>query len=176
MAASTTSHYQSFRDPSTSRTVLIRTHLNKDTDERFVLWKDIQAIFPHTKYILHDNKAVQLMLDDNFEELIPLRISYHPGVILDVMSASEHADKEPPQPPSEVPRNSKSESSTIAPRVTKGPRKDIVLAMEDPAYSHFRDKDETTKLASSSTNAAVDLPSSQACIIDNVTSALQQLS
>ncbi|KAG0210249.1 hypothetical protein BGX31_001952, partial [Mortierella sp. GBA43] len=184
MAASTTSHYQSFRDPSTFRTVLIRTHPNKDTDERFVLWKDIQAIFPHTNYILHDNKAVQFMLDDNFEELAPLRISYHPGVILDIVSASEHADKEPPQSLSEVPRNSESESSAIALRVTKGPthgyckgRKDNILAMEDPACSRLRYKDETiTTLTSSSTNAAADLPSSQGCIIDNVTSALQQLS
>lgn len=70
MAASTPGarHSQAFRDVSTSAIVLIPTRLGKKTEERFVLWKDILAIFNNAHYITHDNEAVLFMVDDNFEQ------------------------------------------------------------------------------------------------------------
>jgi hypothetical protein len=63
-----TKHSQEFRDPFTSRTVIIPTRLDKKTDERFILWKDIQAVFKDANYIMHDNEVVLFMVDDKFEQ------------------------------------------------------------------------------------------------------------
>ncbi|KAF9365962.1 hypothetical protein BGX34_007166 [Mortierella sp. NVP85] len=59
---------QPVRDPSTSRTELIPTHLDKDTEEYFVLWDDILDTFSNAEYIKCNGEVVLFMVDDNFEQ------------------------------------------------------------------------------------------------------------
>ncbi|KAF8938439.1 hypothetical protein BGZ58_000892 [Dissophora ornata] len=80
-------HSQVFRDPTTSRTVPIPTRSDK-AGQRIVLWKDILRVFEDAKYILNNGDSVLFLTDDDFEDILPLRISHHPGVVLDVVVAS----------------------------------------------------------------------------------------
>ncbi|KAK3829188.1 MAG: hypothetical protein J3Q66DRAFT_324578 [Benniella sp.] len=87
-----TTYPQQFRDPFTSTTVLIPTRFDKRTEERFILWEDIQATFKDANYATYDGEVVLFTVDDNFKHLTPRRIAYYPGAILDVVvSAPEQA-------------------------------------------------------------------------------------
>jgi hypothetical protein len=59
---------QKFKDPFTSKTVLIPTRIDKKTDERFVLWEDIQATFENASYITNNGEVVLFMVDDNLNQ------------------------------------------------------------------------------------------------------------
>lgn len=68
METSPARHSQAFRDPSTFKTVLIPTRLDKKTKERFILWEDIRATFKNVDYIMHEGEVVLFMVDDNFKQ------------------------------------------------------------------------------------------------------------
>ncbi|KAI1299065.1 hypothetical protein EDD11_006549 [Mortierella claussenii] len=57
------------------------------TGEHIILWRDIQDHFANAERIVNGDRAVLFMTDDNFEYLMPKRIPYHPGVVLDVIVA-----------------------------------------------------------------------------------------
>ncbi|KAK3820222.1 MAG: hypothetical protein J3Q66DRAFT_439253 [Benniella sp.] len=71
--------------PTSQSTIFIPSKPDKKTGERIVLWRDIQREIQNANRIRNGNKSVVFMTDDDFEELIPRRIPYHPGVILDVI-------------------------------------------------------------------------------------------
>ncbi|KAF9988522.1 hypothetical protein BGZ65_000592 [Modicella reniformis] len=74
---------QGFRANNT--TLYIRARLDPKTGQYVVLWKDVQQVFKNASHIQHGITVISFMTDENFEELEPLRIEYHPGVVLDVI-------------------------------------------------------------------------------------------
>ncbi|KAF8966846.1 hypothetical protein BGZ46_000288 [Entomortierella lignicola] len=75
---------QAFRTTASSKTFNIPAHLDNKTGKHIVLWREIHQVFKNAEYIAHEGSLVPFLSDDNFEEIIPKRISYIPGAILDV--------------------------------------------------------------------------------------------
>ncbi|KAK3820208.1 MAG: hypothetical protein J3Q66DRAFT_368224 [Benniella sp.] len=108
-------HLQDFRvvsasssTPTSQSTISIASRFDEKTGERIVLWRHIQQAIKNADHVRNGNTFVVFMTDDNFEEsskmqqdsdrsptiftllgcayrLIPQRILYHPGVVLDVI-------------------------------------------------------------------------------------------
>ncbi|KAK3820206.1 MAG: hypothetical protein J3Q66DRAFT_368222 [Benniella sp.] len=102
-------HLQGFRVVSSSptnishTTIFIPSKLDEKTGDRIVLWRDIQREIKNADRVRNGNTSVVFMTGDDFEEqdsdrsptvftllgcayrLIPQRILYHPGVVLDVL-------------------------------------------------------------------------------------------
>ncbi|KAF9987364.1 hypothetical protein BGZ65_004014, partial [Modicella reniformis] len=76
---------QPFRNPSTLKVTNIPAVIDPKTGNPIILWRHIQAAFEKAKVILNGDSLVSFMIDENLEEVIPLRIAYHPGVVLDVV-------------------------------------------------------------------------------------------
>ncbi|KAF9909036.1 hypothetical protein EC991_009097 [Linnemannia zychae] len=51
--------------------------------------------FPHVQHVLDGSNIVALLTDDNFEELVPPRIAYLPGTVLEVVALNTHCDHNP---------------------------------------------------------------------------------
>ncbi|KAF9347499.1 hypothetical protein BGX34_003101, partial [Mortierella sp. NVP85] len=82
-------NFQEFRilsaSSSSDNSIFISSRLDKKTGERVVLWKDIQNEVDDARRIRNGKKSVSFMTDDDFNELDPKRILYHPGTVLDVI-------------------------------------------------------------------------------------------
>ncbi|KAG0209557.1 hypothetical protein BGX31_002077, partial [Mortierella sp. GBA43] len=76
---------QTFRNKSSSEVITIPTRLDPKSGQRVVRWKDIQQHFENAKTILNGKRSVLFLTDDDLEDLIPLRIAHHPGVVLEVV-------------------------------------------------------------------------------------------
>ncbi|KAG0307735.1 hypothetical protein BGZ98_009934 [Dissophora globulifera] len=63
----------------------IHTRLDNRGGQHFVLWKDIQSVFPHAKYILNSDEVVSFIKDEDSNEVQPLRIACQPGIVLRVV-------------------------------------------------------------------------------------------
>ncbi|KAF9352041.1 hypothetical protein BGX34_000221, partial [Mortierella sp. NVP85] len=64
----------------------IPARFDKTTEQHVILWKHIALAFKGAESVMKDDTLVPFMTDDDgFEDLEPLRIPYHPGVILDVV-------------------------------------------------------------------------------------------
>ncbi|KAF9982300.1 hypothetical protein BGZ65_003025, partial [Modicella reniformis] len=77
---------QAFRNPSTLKVANIPTVIDPKTGRPIILWRDIQAAFEKAKAVWNGESLVPLMIDENLEQVIPLRIAYHPGVVFDVVA------------------------------------------------------------------------------------------
>ncbi|KAG0246584.1 hypothetical protein B0O80DRAFT_501505 [Mortierella sp. GBAus27b] len=75
---------QAFRNRSTGNTVNIPTLVDPATEKRIILWRDIQFGIKNAESIWNGSSLVLFLTDDNFEQIKPLRIVHHPGVVLDV--------------------------------------------------------------------------------------------
>ncbi|KAF8939692.1 hypothetical protein BGZ58_008987 [Dissophora ornata] len=72
----------------------IDTRLDAQTNSRIVLLRDIERVFKSVQYIKNGSNAVSYLMDDNFEDLKPLRICYQPGAVLKVIvENSDNSDK-----------------------------------------------------------------------------------
>ncbi|KAG0254889.1 hypothetical protein BG011_005450 [Mortierella polycephala] len=76
----------------------IPTVFDKKTGQNVIIWEDIQAIFKDAEYIKNSDAAVPFLRDGSLDRLVPLRISYHPGVVLDliVRGVENRASVNPP--------------------------------------------------------------------------------
>ncbi|KAF8929112.1 hypothetical protein BGZ47_001272 [Haplosporangium gracile] len=74
---------QSLRAQFSSEVFTVNARLDKNSGDYVILWKDIQMGFPYVQHVLDGSNVVSLLTDDNFEELIPPRIAYHPGTVLE---------------------------------------------------------------------------------------------
>ncbi|KAF9946423.1 hypothetical protein BGZ65_009739, partial [Modicella reniformis] len=77
--------YQAFRSPSTLKVTNIPTAIDPKTGKPIILWRDIQSVFKNADSIRNGEFLVPFMIDENLEQVIPLRIVHHPGVVLDVV-------------------------------------------------------------------------------------------
>ncbi|KAG0262289.1 Vacuolar protein 8 [Mortierella polycephala] len=85
---STDRSFQAFRVSgvsSTASAINIATRLDNKTGQHIVLWKDVQRVFENAKYITTGTTALSFMTDDNFEDILPLRIECQPGTVLEVV-------------------------------------------------------------------------------------------
>ncbi|KAI7827625.1 hypothetical protein BC939DRAFT_85558 [Gamsiella multidivaricata] len=79
---------QSFREHTTSTTINSATRVDRKTGARIVLWRDIQIAFSNVLYVMDGRDLMPFLKDDNFDDLLPLRIIRCPGVVLNVVTAS----------------------------------------------------------------------------------------
>ncbi|KAI8350056.1 hypothetical protein B0O80DRAFT_458952 [Mortierella sp. GBAus27b] len=79
---------QGFRfrsSPVPSEIIYIPTRLDTRTGLQVVRWKDIHRYFKRASVLMNGEDAVLFLMDDDLEDLIPLRIAHHPGVVLEVV-------------------------------------------------------------------------------------------
>ncbi|KAF9358804.1 hypothetical protein BGX26_000876 [Mortierella sp. AD094] len=76
---------QAFQARYASDTFHIQTKLDKITGQRFVLWRDILKLFSNAKWVFNGSEMVTYMTGDDYEDLIPERIEYHPDITLEVV-------------------------------------------------------------------------------------------
>ncbi|KAF9996880.1 hypothetical protein BGZ65_007547, partial [Modicella reniformis] len=74
-----------FRNQSTGDVTNIPAVTDPKTGKHIILWRDIQDGFEKAKAIWNGKTPVPFMIDENLEHVIPLRIAYYQGVVLDVV-------------------------------------------------------------------------------------------
>ncbi|KAG0240490.1 hypothetical protein B0O80DRAFT_127290 [Mortierella sp. GBAus27b] len=81
--------FQVFRARSSANTITIPTRHDPKTRRQVVRWKDVLQYFKDAQGVANDGVAVLFLTDDDLEDLIPLRIAHHPGVVLEVISTDD---------------------------------------------------------------------------------------
>ncbi|KAF9114308.1 hypothetical protein BGX27_011209 [Mortierella sp. AM989] len=71
--------------PSTTESIAINARWDSVNNEYIILWSEIIQIFKTAQYIKNNNALVPFMTDAQFENILPKRILYHPGVTLYVV-------------------------------------------------------------------------------------------
>ncbi|KAG0246137.1 hypothetical protein B0O80DRAFT_426407 [Mortierella sp. GBAus27b] len=79
---------QAFRAQASSKVIAIPTRHDNKSAQRVVRWKDVLQYFENAKGLMNGEDAVLFLTDDDLEDLVPLRIAYHPGVVLEVVTVS----------------------------------------------------------------------------------------
>ncbi|KAF9345692.1 hypothetical protein BGX26_002871 [Mortierella sp. AD094] len=83
----TAPHRQAFRARSSSTAWNIPARLDPKTGQHIVLWREIQRAFKNAECIVNNGDFVPFLLNDDFEEIVPQRIAYMPGVTLEVVTS-----------------------------------------------------------------------------------------
>ncbi|KAF9357776.1 hypothetical protein BGX26_003084 [Mortierella sp. AD094] len=65
-------------------TANINPRFDVKSGQHIILWSDVQRVFQDAQYVLDGTEMVSFLVDDNWEEIKPLRILANPGVVLDV--------------------------------------------------------------------------------------------
>ncbi|KAG0240498.1 hypothetical protein BGX31_001913 [Mortierella sp. GBA43] len=86
-------HSQPFRAQKSTKIVTIPTRQDTKSGQRIVRWKDVQQCFENAKTIMNGEDIVLFLTDDDLEDLIPLRIAHHPGVVLEVVTQDGGQDE-----------------------------------------------------------------------------------
>ncbi|KAF9164168.1 hypothetical protein BGX20_001067 [Mortierella sp. AD010] len=87
--------FQQFRSTVDDKVTTIEAQHDNATGTDFVLWRHVQRSFPNVHIVRDGNTDVQFMMDSKFEDLTPLRIQYHPGVVLDVVMKEVYSSMSP---------------------------------------------------------------------------------
>ncbi|KAG0240489.1 hypothetical protein BGX31_001904 [Mortierella sp. GBA43] len=77
---------QAFQSQSSSEIVTVPSVHDPKTKKYVVRWRDIQRRFDNAKYIMNGDDMVLFLSNDDLVELVPLRIAYHPDVVLKVVT------------------------------------------------------------------------------------------
>ncbi|KAF9988327.1 hypothetical protein BGZ65_007432 [Modicella reniformis] len=83
---------QPFRNRSTGRVANIPTVSDPKTEGRSILWSDIKTGFKNAESIWNGECLVPLLRDENLEQITPLRIAYHPEIVLEAVEADAQVD------------------------------------------------------------------------------------
>ncbi|KAF9359960.1 hypothetical protein BGX34_008032 [Mortierella sp. NVP85] len=137
-----TTFSQAFRAQSSSKVVSIPTRYDDKRKLRVIRWKDIQLCFKDAQYIMYNGDVVLFLTDDDLEDLIPLRISHHPDVVLEVVIPGESQDMENRGDPSFM--GSHNDSHAIVeylPAIDAG--REVVPVTRDVASLRIRDADNS---------------------------------
>ncbi|KAF9349190.1 hypothetical protein BGX26_012499 [Mortierella sp. AD094] len=68
-----------------SKTVNITPRYDSKTGQYIILWNDVLMAFKDASHVQYGDMAIPFHTDENFEFLKPLRISAHPGIVLDAV-------------------------------------------------------------------------------------------
>ncbi|KAG0314807.1 hypothetical protein BGZ99_007845 [Dissophora globulifera] len=77
--------YQQFHSIPSNGIAAIRTRFDEKTAQYFILWNEIQLAFKDAQCVADGSALVPFMIGDDLKELIPRRIEYHPGIVLQVI-------------------------------------------------------------------------------------------
>ncbi|KAG0306941.1 hypothetical protein BGZ98_001419 [Dissophora globulifera] len=80
----------------------IVVHFENKSGQHIVLWRAILQVFNNAIYIDNGGEVVSFLVDEDFNEILPKRILYHPGVTLKVIVAPQPKDNTS-RPPSAFP-------------------------------------------------------------------------
>ncbi|KAG0222965.1 hypothetical protein BGX31_008774 [Mortierella sp. GBA43] len=80
---------QLFRARSSPTIVTIPTRQDPKSRQRVIRWKDILLYFVDAQCVKHGGDVVLFLTDDDLEDLVPLRIAHHPGVVLEVVTLED---------------------------------------------------------------------------------------
>ncbi|KAK3809084.1 MAG: hypothetical protein JOS17DRAFT_844953 [Linnemannia elongata] len=69
----------------TVATINIKSRFDPLSGQQIILWNDIIKVFKYAEYVQYASTFVPYLANDDFEDLIPLRIAAHPGVVLEVV-------------------------------------------------------------------------------------------
>ncbi|KAF9568101.1 hypothetical protein EC968_003121 [Mortierella alpina] len=81
--------YQSFRIAPDGDITRIEVFTDQDNGLRVVFWEDIESQFPDVHCVKNGDIAISFARDSNRRRLDPLCIKHHPGVVLDIVLASD---------------------------------------------------------------------------------------
>ncbi|KAK3815417.1 MAG: hypothetical protein J3Q66DRAFT_209480 [Benniella sp.] len=123
-----TTNSQAFCAKSSSNVVSIPTRYDRNSNQRVIRWKDIQQCFKNPLYIMCGEDVVLSLTDDNLEDLIPLRIAHHPGVVLEVVLSDD--DQRDPSTASSQSNDSDMVSKNL---VATGSRPEVMSATDSQA-------------------------------------------
>ncbi|KAI8347685.1 hypothetical protein B0O80DRAFT_464899 [Mortierella sp. GBAus27b] len=79
---------QAFRCSSTDEIIHIPAITDPEGCKRIVLWSDIQDVFDNAQSIRNGESMLTFMKDEGSTCVMPLRIAYHAGVVLEVVQGS----------------------------------------------------------------------------------------
>ncbi|KAG0291368.1 hypothetical protein BGZ96_005263 [Linnemannia gamsii] len=68
-----------------SSTIQLTPRFDSITQQPIILWNDITKVFKGALYVLCQGASVPFLVNDQFEDLTPLRIAVYPGLVLDVV-------------------------------------------------------------------------------------------
>ncbi|OAQ27747.1 hypothetical protein K457DRAFT_33445 [Linnemannia elongata AG-77] len=68
-----------------SNTIQLTPRFDSITKQPIILWNDITKVFKGALYVLCQGASVPFLVNDQFEDLTPLRIAVYPGQVLDVV-------------------------------------------------------------------------------------------
>ncbi|KAK3821163.1 MAG: hypothetical protein J3Q66DRAFT_438074 [Benniella sp.] len=91
---------QQFQCRSTTEPIYIPAIVDARTDQYFVLWSDIQDVVEDAKSVKNGKLTVPFMKDDGLKKIEPLRIAYHPGVVLEIVEKTNHRSEAAEKGPS----------------------------------------------------------------------------
>ncbi|KAG0207347.1 hypothetical protein BGX31_002586, partial [Mortierella sp. GBA43] len=175
--ATTDGYFQEFRvvsasssTPINNPTILIASRLDKTTGDRIVLWKEIQKAARDADQVRNGKILVPFVMDDDtFEEVLPLRILYHPGVVLDVIVTSHEEVAIVSKHSNTLPESMANNSAQCVPNVSSsgticpGGGADVTSAVQ-----------RTSNLCIATANAVDKSLVVQSAILDNEVRSLQQ--
>ncbi|KAG0221383.1 hypothetical protein BGX31_009934 [Mortierella sp. GBA43] len=75
---------QAFRFHPTNEIARIPAVVDADSRQRIVFWSAIKDVFRDSNLVMNGEVIVPFLEDEGFTQIIPLRIAYHPGVVLEV--------------------------------------------------------------------------------------------
>ncbi|KAF9140233.1 hypothetical protein BG015_001745 [Linnemannia schmuckeri] len=76
---------RSARAQPPSNTIQLTPRFDSITKQPIILWNDITKVFKGVLYVLCQGASVPFLVNDQFEDLIPLRIAVYPEQVLDVV-------------------------------------------------------------------------------------------
>ncbi|KAI8350804.1 hypothetical protein B0O80DRAFT_127238 [Mortierella sp. GBAus27b] len=85
-------HSQAFRAHGTSKIISIPALRDAKSGQDIVRWQDILRYFENAKSLANGSDTVLFLTDEALEDLIPLRIAHHPGVVLEVVTQDASQD------------------------------------------------------------------------------------
>ncbi|KAK3813833.1 MAG: hypothetical protein JOS17DRAFT_450110 [Linnemannia elongata] len=88
--------------------VYIATRYDPNVKRNIILWSDVLRIFEKAQYVLHDQVSLSFLVNDNFQDIIPLRIEAKTDVVLNVVISGTNPDsvKSAAQPGTQPPSSS----------------------------------------------------------------------
>ncbi|KAF9361622.1 hypothetical protein BGX26_001122 [Mortierella sp. AD094] len=83
--------YQKFRIPPDGPLIRIEAIDDEESGQKVIFLDDIELQFPGIRCVMNGDIAVTYVRDSKRKRIEPLRIKYHPGIVLDVILSSNNA-------------------------------------------------------------------------------------
>ncbi|KAF9364649.1 hypothetical protein BGX34_000885 [Mortierella sp. NVP85] len=78
-------HWQQFQVKGSPDSIPILARQDLESGKDVIFWEDVQSHFQNAKGVLNNGTGVLFLVDDRLNNLLPLRIPYHPETVLEVV-------------------------------------------------------------------------------------------